>query len=72
MFVQPFPRKAKKLVEEPSKIDKTVIVLESLPFGEDNAETQVHPMMEDLAANFTVEEPVPPAEIPTAPVATWT
>lgn len=56
---------------EPRKIDKTIIVLDSLPYGDETAETLVHPMMEDYAANFTMEEPVPP-ETPTAPVATWT
>lgn len=73
MFVQPFPRKAKKLVESgPIKVDKTIIVLDSLPFGDENVDTLVHPMMDEVAANFTVEEPVPPDEIPTSPLATWT
>ena len=49
------------------RIDKTIIIEDSLPYGTDNMDTQVHPLMDDLAEQFEDDEP-PLASPPTAPV----
>lgn len=48
-------------------IDKTIIIEDSLPYGSDNMDTQVHPLMDDLADQFDEDEP-PLASPPKAPV----
>lgn len=49
------------------------MVLESQPFGHDDVETQVHPLMEDLAKAYSVEEPLKGfVELPNAPTAALT
>lgn len=64
-------RKAKVLVSAPTKkIDKTIIIDDTMPFGDDHAETQVHPFMDQLADQFSAEEPVFD-EMPETPLVTW-
>ena len=48
-------------------IDKTIIIEDSLPYGTDNMDTQIHPLMDDLADQSDEDEPVL-ASPPKAPV----
>ena len=50
-------------------IDKTIIIEDSLPYGSDTMETQVHPDMDGLAEQFDHEDVVPPSP-PKGPIAT--
>lgn len=55
-------RKAKESLLPPSNvIDKTIIIEDTLPFGTDSMETQIHPCMEQLADDFDMEQPAPPS-----------
>ena len=66
LYPSPSLRKAKDTLQPscPKKIDKTIIIEDSLPFGTDNMDTQVCPDMDDLAEQFHAEEvpmPEPPS-----------
>ena len=52
------------------KIDKTIIIDDTMPFGDDHSDTQVHPFMDELADQFSAEEPVFD-DMPETPIVTW-
>lgn len=66
LYPSPSLRKAKDSLQpsRTKKIDKTIIIDDSLPYGDDNMETQVYPNMDELADEFQAEEapmPEPPS-----------
>ena len=64
-------RKAGKSLIVP-KIDKAIIIDDSQPYGADNQDTQVHPLMNELAEEMIAnppEEHAPDAAAPTDMVA---
>ena len=63
------PRKAKESLVV-AKIDKTIIIEDSLGFGTDTMDTLEYPQMESLAEQFDVDEsPLP--EPPTSELVTY-